>query len=109
MIRRGIALAGLAGLLALAAATASAKGHLQVRPTQVEGPARAPAARRQDAPQVMDVVGVAYAARPEFVLSVDSMWQGRVQTVEVPQERALDIDTEYDFRVASLLIGAGQQ
>jgi len=45
MVRRGIALAGLAGLLALAATTASAKGQLQVRPTQVEVPVGAPAAR----------------------------------------------------------------
>ena len=45
MIRRGFALAGLAALLALAAATASAKGQLQVRPTQVEIPAGAPAGR----------------------------------------------------------------
>lgn len=45
MIRRGFALAGLAGLLALAAATASAKGQLQVRPTQVEVPVGASATR----------------------------------------------------------------
>lgn len=63
--------------------------------------------RRQDAPKVMDIVGVAYAAQPEFILNVQSMWHGRVKTVEVPQERSLDIDTEYDFLVAQLLLRNG--
>ncbi len=63
-----------------------------------------PVVRRQDAPKVMDIVGVAYAAKPEFVLNSTSMWQGKVKTVEVPQESSLDIDTEYDFLVADLLL-----
>lgn len=63
-----------------------------------------PIARRQDAPKIMDIVGVAYAAKPGFVLHAQGMWQGRVKTVEVPQERSLDIDTEYDFRVAELVV-----
>lgn len=63
-----------------------------------------PIARRQDAPKIMDIVGVAYAAKPGFILHAQGMWQGRVKTVEVPQERSLDIDTEYDFLVAELLV-----
>ncbi len=63
--------------------------------------------RRQDAPQVMDIVGVAYAARPEFILNLQGIWHGRVKTVEVPQERSLDIDTEYDFLVAELMLRNG--
>jgi len=63
-----------------------------------------PIARRQDAPKVMDIVGVAYAARPEFVMAAKGMWEGRVKCVEVAQERALDIDTEHDFLMAELLM-----
>jgi CMP-N-acetylneuraminic acid synthetase len=60
--------------------------------------------RRQDAPAMFDVTTVAYAARPSFVLSATSMFQGRVQAVVIPSERALDIDTELDFRVAEFLL-----
>lgn len=65
-----------------------------------------PIARRQDAPKIMDIVGVAYAAKPEFVMRAKGMWDGRVKGVEVPQERALDIDTEHDFLMAELLMKA---
>ena len=61
--------------------------------------------RRQDAPVVYDISTVAYAARPEFILSAGSIFDGRVRAVEVPTERALDIDTELDFRWAEFLLG----
>lgn len=60
--------------------------------------------RRQDAPQVFDVTTVAYAARPAFVLSSTGLFQGRVEAVVVPAERAIDIDTEFDFRMAECLL-----
>ena len=61
--------------------------------------------RRQDAPQVYDMTTVAYAARPEFVMSAASMFEGRVKAVVVPRERALDIDTELDLQFAEFLLG----
>ena len=60
--------------------------------------------RRQDAPQVFDVTTVAYAARPAFVLASTGLFQGRVEAVVVPAERAIDIDTEFDFRMAECLL-----
>jgi N-acylneuraminate cytidylyltransferase len=60
--------------------------------------------RRQDAPCVYDITTVAYAARPEFVLSANSLFEGKVKTVLVPAERALDIDTELDLKVAEFLL-----
>ncbi|MEH6591044.1 MAG: acylneuraminate cytidylyltransferase family protein [Halioglobus sp.] len=57
--------------------------------------------RRQDAPPVYDITTVAYVARPNFVLTAQGIFDGRVKAVTVPAERALDIDTPYDFRVAS--------
>lgn len=61
-------------------------------------------ARRQDAPRVFDITTVAYAARPEFILSAGSIFDGRVAAVTVPVERSLDIDTEFDFAVAEALM-----
>ncbi len=60
--------------------------------------------RRQDAPPIFDMTTVAYAARPSFVLSATGMFQGRVEAVVVPTERALDIDTEFDFQIGECLI-----
>lgn len=62
--------------------------------------------RRQDAPQVYDVTTVAYVARPSFILSADKLWDGKVRMLEVPTERALDIDTPHDFFLAECIAQA---
>lgn len=59
--------------------------------------------RRQDCPMVYDVATVAYAARPDYILHSKSLFEGKVRTVEIPPERAVDIDTELDFRIAEFL------
>jgi N-acylneuraminate cytidylyltransferase len=59
---------------------------------------------RQAAPPVFDMTTVAYAARPAFVMGADGIFAGRVKAVVVPPERAVDIDTELDFRFAELLL-----
>ena len=41
---------------------------------------------------------------PDFILAADSLFSGRVRAVEVPPERAIDIDTDLDFRIAELLL-----
>lgn len=56
--------------------------------------------RRQDAPISYDMTTVAYALRAEFVLSAENLWQGKIGGVIVPEERALDIDTEFDLKIA---------
>ena len=60
--------------------------------------------RRQDAPAVFDMATVAYVASPKFVLTRNSMFEGCVRAVEVPPERAIDIDTLLDFRIAECLM-----
>lgn len=60
--------------------------------------------RRQDAPPVYDMTTVAYAARPSFIMRAHGLFEGKVMVVEVPAERALDIDTEFDFRIAEFLM-----
>lgn len=61
-------------------------------------------ARRQDAPEVFDMATVAYVARPEFVMSHNSTFEGRVRAVSVPPERAIDLDTLLDFMIAECLL-----
>lgn len=60
--------------------------------------------RRQEAPPMFDVTTVAFAARPEFVLKASSIFDGKVKAVVVPAERAVDIDTELDFRFAEFVL-----
>lgn len=60
--------------------------------------------RRQDAPSVYDVTTVAYAAHPEFILKNERIFSGRVRSVVVPRERAVDIDDLYDFKMAEILL-----
>jgi N-acylneuraminate cytidylyltransferase len=67
-------------------------------------PPNASISRRQDAPVVYDITTVAYAARPAYVLHATSIFEGRVKAVVVPTERAIDIDTETDFRIAEVLL-----
>ncbi len=60
--------------------------------------------RRQDTPEIFDVTTVAYVARPEFIMEKEGIFEGDVRTVFVPKERALDIDTDLDFRLAEFFL-----
>ena len=60
--------------------------------------------RRQDAPMVYDMATVCYVVNSEFVMSHNSIFEGRVRAVHVPIERALDIDTLLDFQIAEVLL-----
>lgn len=60
--------------------------------------------RRQDAPQAYDLTTLAYVLRPDFIMEHDNIWQGHTRGVLIPQERAIDIDTEHDFKVAEYLM-----
>lgn len=60
--------------------------------------------RRQDAPQAFDIVTVAYVTRPQFILEKSGLFDGTVNSVIVPKERAVDIDDIVDFKLAEALI-----
>jgi N,N'-diacetyl-8-epilegionaminate cytidylyltransferase len=60
--------------------------------------------RRQDAPPVYDMTTVAYVASPKFIMESKAVFEGRVKAVVIPEERALDIDTELDFQFAEYLM-----
>lgn len=57
--------------------------------------------RRQDAPICYDLTTVAYFARPSFILKSKGIWDGKVAGVEIPNERAIDIDNLFDLEIAS--------
>jgi CMP-N-acetylneuraminic acid synthetase len=60
--------------------------------------------RRQDTPVVYDMTTVCYVANSEFVMTHESIFEGRVKAVHIPIERAIDIDTLLDFQIAEALL-----
>ncbi len=72
-------------------------------------PPQSTLARRQDAPVVYDMATVCYVANPEFVMKHSSTFEGRVRAVQVPTERAIDIDTLLDFQMAESLLNIREQ
>jgi len=64
-----------------------------------------PILRRQDAPRVLSVTPAVFGFRRDFLDRGDYIYAGRVATVELPRERAVDIDTELDFAFVEFLLG----
>ena len=59
--------------------------------------------RRQDSPEIFDLTTVCYVGKPTTILTKNSIFEGKVVGVEIPRERAIDIDTELDFQIAEFL------
>lgn len=64
-------------------------------------------ARRQDAPEAFDITTVAYVLRPEFILNNRKIFDGRVKSIIIPKERAVDIDDYWDYKYAEALFNEG--
>jgi N-acylneuraminate cytidylyltransferase len=81
--------------------TVDGEGHVQVLlGSESGGPAR-----RQDTPDVFDLTTVAYVASLSHILSAPRLFGGVVAGLEIPKERAVDIDTELDLDIADYLYG----
>jgi N-acylneuraminate cytidylyltransferase len=61
-------------------------------------------AARQRTSTVYDIVNAVYVTSPAYIRQSDSIWGGRNATIEIPHERAVEIDTEMDLRLAELLL-----
>ena len=72
-------------------------------------PPQSAIARRQDVPVVYDMATVCYVANPEFVMTHKAIFEGRVKAVQVPIERAIDIDTLLDFQIAESILNIREQ
>ncbi|MED6316142.1 MAG: acylneuraminate cytidylyltransferase family protein [Pseudomonadota bacterium] len=60
--------------------------------------------RRQDAPKVFDITTVVYVSTPEFINNNYGLFSGKVVSIEVPKDRAVDIDDIYDFKLAETIL-----
>jgi N-acylneuraminate cytidylyltransferase len=59
--------------------------------------------RRQDSPLIYDMTTVAYVARPLFVKKYNGLFEGKIKQVQIPIERAVDIDNQLDFDFVEFL------
>tara|TARA_B100001113_G_scaffold190504_1_gene156111 strand:- start:40788 stop:41492 length:705 start_codon:yes stop_codon:yes gene_type:complete len=59
--------------------------------------------RRQDAPKYYDITTVGYVTRPDFILTKKNLFSGKVKSIIVPKERAIDIDDLTDALIAEFL------
>ena len=60
--------------------------------------------RRQDSPKVFDLTTVCYVSKCEYILKVNSIFEGRVRSHEIPKIRSIDIDDEVDFKIANFIM-----
>lgn len=64
--------------------------------------------RRQDVPPVLRINAALYLFRSAFLRDEKEAWQnGRHLALEIPDERAFHIDSEWDFRLCELVLDAG--
>ncbi len=68
-----------------------------------------PIHRRQDAPEVFDMATVAYVVSTSHIFSSERIMSGRIASVLVSRESAIDIDTIEDFRYAEYVLNKNNE
>ena len=74
------------------------------REIELVNPPISEVSRRQDAPEVFDITTVVYAAAPKFIIDSYGIFSGKVTSILVPKDRAVDIDDIYDFKLAEAIL-----
>lgn len=60
---------------------------------------------RQSAPAVYEHVAGIYLLRPDYIRRCNHLLDGRVLGCEVSEDKAFDIDSEFDFEIIQFLLG----
>lgn len=63
---------------------------------------------RQEVPLTYDMTTLCYVAKPEFIMTAKSLFDGVIHGVTVPKERSIDIDTQIDFEICEYLLSRKQ-
>ncbi len=53
---------------------------------------------------ILDLTTVGYITKPKFIMKSKGIFTGKVGYIEVPRERAIDIDNFYDLKIARFLL-----
>lgn len=59
--------------------------------------------RRQDVPATFDITTIAYSGFSKYILETSDIFSGRIFASKTSPDRAVDIDTELDFKIAEFL------
>ncbi len=62
------------------------------------------ATRRQDVPEMYDITTCVYVSSPHYIQNCTRLIDGNVGYIKIPTHRSIDIDTEYDFHLADLML-----
>ena len=60
--------------------------------------------RRQDAPEVFDVNSSIYIWKRKTIINNDTLFTKKTSIFEMPEERSIDIDTIFDFKLVEFLL-----
>jgi CMP-N,N'-diacetyllegionaminic acid synthase len=63
-----------------------------------------PIVRRQDAPLIFSLTPAAYVIKKQAIYKFDHWSQAVCKISPMPRERAIDIDTEYDFKLIEIIM-----
>ena len=63
-----------------------------------------PIVRRQDAPQVYSLTPAAYVVKKSALYEFEHWSKAKCKIFPIPRERAVDIDTEIDFKIVEFLM-----
>lgn len=67
-----------------------------------------PIVRRQDAPQVYSLTPAAYVVKKSALYNFEHWSKAKCKIYAMPRERAIDIDTEMDFKMVEFLLATPQ-
>ena len=59
--------------------------------------------RRQDAPECFDLTTACYVFKPEYIIKTKNLFSGKIDFIEIPKERGIDIDDIHDYKLAKLM------
>jgi len=60
--------------------------------------------RRQDVIPMFNIIGGVYVSNSDYLMSAESIVNDNTGYILIPEERALDIDSEFDLHLADLLL-----
>jgi N-acylneuraminate cytidylyltransferase len=59
---------------------------------------------RKNSYNIYSITTVAFVSKPIFILNNKNYFQGKVKGIVIPEQRAVDIDTKFDFDTAKAII-----
>lgn len=59
---------------------------------------------RQEVKQCFNITTNVYCAKKDFILEKNHIFDGKVSFIEIPKNRSIDIDDEFDFELAKMIM-----